>query len=40
MYKIINKYQFGLLKRKFLNDTVISLTEPLNSLLEENETVV
>ena len=39
-YEIINKNQFGFLKRKALNDTVISLTESVNSLLEENETVV
>ena len=39
-YEIINKNQFGFLKRKSSNDTVISLTKSLNSLLEENETVV
>ena len=39
-YEIINKKQFGFLKRKSSNDTVISLTESVNSLLEENETVV
>ena len=39
-YEIINKNQFGFLKRKSSNDTVISLTESVNSLLEENETVV
>ena len=39
-YEIINKNQFVFLKRKSSNDTVISLTESVNSLLEENETVV
>ena len=39
-YEIINKNQFGFLTRKSLNDTVISLTESMNSLLEENETVI
>ena len=39
-YKIINKNQFGFLKRKYLSVTVISLTEPVNILLEANETVV
>ena len=39
-YEIINKNQFGFLKRKSSNDSVISLTESVNSLLEENETVV
>ena len=39
-YEIINKNQFGFLERKSSNDTVISLTESVNSLLEENETVV
>ena len=38
-YEIINKNQFGLLKKKSSNDTVISLTESVISLLEENETV-
>ena len=38
-YDIINKNQFGFLKEKFSNDTVISLTESINSLLEENEIV-
>ena len=39
-YEIINKKMFGFLKRKSSNDTVISLTESVNSLVEENETVV
>ena len=39
-YEIINKNQFGFLKRKSSIDTVISLTESVNSLLEENETVI
>ena len=39
-YEKINKNKFGFLKRKFVIDTVISLTESLNSLLEQNETVV
>ena len=39
-YEIINKNQFGFLTRKSSNDTVISLTETVNNLLEENETVV
>ena len=39
-YEIINRNQFGFLNRKSSNDTVISLTESVNSLLEENETVV
>ena len=39
-YKIINKNQFGFLKRKSSNDTVIPLTESVNSLLEEYEPVV
>ena len=38
--EIINKNQIGFLKRKSSNDTVISLTKSVNSLLEENETVV
>ena len=37
-YEIIIKNQFGFLKRKSSNDTVISLTESVNSLLEEIET--
>ena len=39
-YEIINNNQFGFLKIKSSNDTVISLTESVNSLLEENETAV
>ena len=39
-YEIINKNQCGFLKRKSPNDTVISLTELVNSLFEENETIV
>ena len=35
-YEIINKNQFGFLNRKCSNDTVISLTESVNSLIEEN----
>ena len=38
-YKIINKNQFGFLKRKYLSVTVISLTEPVNILLEANKTL-
>ena len=38
-YEIINKNQFWFLNRKHSNDTFISLTESVNSLLEENETV-
>ena len=38
-YEINNKNKFGFLKRKSLNDTVISLRKSVNSLLEENETV-
>ena len=37
-YEIINKYQFEFLKRKSSNDTFISLTELVNSLLDEKET--
>ena len=39
-YEIINKNQSGLLKRISSNDTVISLTESVNSSSEENDTVV
>ena len=39
-YETINKNQIGFLNRKSSNDTVILVREPVNSLLEENETVV
>ena len=39
-YEIINKNQYGFLQKKSLNDTVMSLTESVNSLLEKNVTVV
>ena len=39
-YAINNKNQFGFLKRKSLNDTVVSLTESVNCLIEENKIVV
>ena len=38
-YEIINKNQFGFVKRKSGNDTVILLTESENTSLEENKTV-
>ena len=39
-HEIINKNQFGFLKRESSNDTVIHLTESVNSFIEENETAV
>ena len=38
-YEIIKQNQVGFLKRKSSRVTIISLTEPVNSLLEENEIV-
>ena len=38
-YEIINKNHIGFLRIKSSNDTVISLTESVNSLLAENEIV-
>ena len=39
-HKIINKNQFGFLKNKSSNDTVISLTVAINQLVEQNETLI
>ena len=38
-YEIIKQNQVGFLKRKSSRVTIISLTEPVNSLLEKNEIV-